>query len=66
MLQTGELSVQARPTRNESDRSHQAGTDGLKRRLERNQEIQFDPEAMRQGMYRPFMKQHVSFDRQLV
>ena len=39
---------------------------GLETRLQRNQAIQFFPDTMRMGMYRPFVKQFLCFDRQLV
>ncbi len=40
--------------------------DGLKRRLERNQDIRLQNDSLRLGMYRPFVKQSVCFDSQLV
>ena len=39
---------------------------GLETRLQRNQAIQFFPDTMRMGMYRPFVKQFLCFDSQLV
>ena len=63
-VETGELSVHQATRNSRTDRIR--WHDGLKRRLERNQEILFSPDNIRLGMYRPFVKQHVSFDRQLV
>ena len=39
---------------------------GLETRLQRNRAIQFFPETIRISMYRPFVKQHLCFDSQLV
>ena len=63
-VESGKMSV-AEATRNtwpDRIRWH----DGLKRQLERNQDIQFRSDTLRLGMYRPFIKQHLCFDKQLI
>ena len=63
-VNTGEISPNEATRNNRPDRIR--WHDGLKRRLERNNDIRFQPDSIRLGMYRPYVGQSLCFDIQIV
>ena len=61
---TGELDV-AEATRNDTPDRFKWDRERINR-LKRNRELVFDPSKLRVGMYRPFVKQNLYFDRDLI
>ena len=61
---TGELDV-VEATRNDTPNRFKWDRERINR-LKRNRELVFDPSKLRVGMYRPFVKQNLYFDRDLI
>ena len=63
-VRVGDLSSEEATRNRQPDRIR--WHDGLKNRLKRDQDIRFQLASFRPGMYRPFVKQHLCFDNQLI
>ena len=63
-VRVGDLSSEEATRNRQPDRIR--WHDGLKNRLKRDQDIRFQSASFRPGMYRPFVKQHLCFDNQLI
>ena len=63
-VEAGKLSI-AEATRNDSPQQFKWDRERINH-LKRNRKMSFAPDQVRKGMYRPFLNQHLYFDRSLI